>query len=253
MADRRLLQRSMAVCCKYCWVCCSSAAHGRDMLKSSGRPSIPGISQQNHWNIITISIKCTTNNNFLKFYSDLKNKSFGITETWILILEPTSSNSVHIVIICRVVHVITILILSIWNKIKIRIHKDKNQRSVKNLLTIKLNHQYKSIYCSTLFLNILLVCIGIHLLMHLCPHDWGHSCPHGDEVSTWGIVVLGGGRGWWKRPKSTKTQPLKINPGNSEILDKIHEKICGVINSTNMVFFCSPYQKYFFLEYQNCF
>lgn len=116
MADRRLLQRSMAVCCKYCWVCCSSAAHGRDMLKSSGRPSIPGISQQNHWNIITISIKCTTNNNFLKFYSDLKNKSFGITETWILILEPTSSNSVHIVIICRVVHVITILILSIWNR-----------------------------------------------------------------------------------------------------------------------------------------
>lgn len=100
-----------------------------------------------------------------------------------------------------------------------------------------MNHQYKSIYCSTLFLNILLVCIGIHLLMHLCPHDWGHSCPHGDEVSTWGIVVLGGGRGWWKRPKSTKTQPLKINPGNSEILDKIHEKICGVINSTNMVFF----------------
>lgn len=116
MADRRLLQRSMAVCCKYCWVCCSSAAHGRDMLKSSGRPSIPGISQQNHWNIITISIKCTTNNNFLKFYSDLKNKSFGITETWILILEPTSSNSVHIVIICGVVHVITILILSIWNR-----------------------------------------------------------------------------------------------------------------------------------------
>lgn len=100
-----------------------------------------------------------------------------------------------------------------------------------------MNHQYKSIYCSTLFLNILLVCIGIHLLMHLCPHDWGHSCPHGDEVSTWGIVVLGGGRGWWKRPKSTKTQPLKINPGNSAILDNIHEKICGVINSTNTFFF----------------
>lgn len=100
-----------------------------------------------------------------------------------------------------------------------------------------MNHQYKSIYCSTLFLNILLVCIGIHLLMHLCPHDWGHSCPHGDEVSTWGIVVLGGGRGWWKRPKSTKTQPLKINPGNSEILDKIHEKICGVINTTITFFF----------------
>lgn len=138
MADRRLLQRSMAVCCKYCWVCCSSAAHGRDMLKSSGRPSIPGISQQNHWNIITISIKCTTNNNFLKFYSDLKNKSFGIINRdmninpWAYLLQFGAychnlrgrtcyydTDTVHL-----------------KQKIKIRIHKDKNQRSVKNLLTI---------------------------------------------------------------------------------------------------------------------